>query len=98
MPLALHYILIGVCVVVAIAGVFVGVLFCAFADSPEGNRAVRRALPIAVVWTIIALALSRHCMLHPAAWWSYVLGVLAAASPPGVLIGLTFLMMRWVRR
>jgi hypothetical protein len=97
-PSVLHYILIGVCVLVAIVGMFVGVLFCAFADSPDGNRAVRRALPVAFVWTIIALAFSRHCVLHPAAWWSCGLAVLAAASPPAVLIGFTFLMMRWTKR
>src|SRR5258708_5083259 len=94
----LHYMLIAGCVLVALAGLFVSVIFCAFSDSPDANRAVQRALTPTAISTAVAFCFARHWVLHPTAWWSYVFGFVALASPPVFLIGLTLLLIRWRNR
>jgi cytochrome bd-type quinol oxidase subunit 2 len=89
-----HYALLAGCVLVAVVAVLIAVLFMAFADSPEANLAVRRAAVPTIVWLVAALIIARHCLNYPAAWWSYPIAYLAAASPPVVLIGATLLQLR----
>jgi hypothetical protein len=94
----LHLILVAGCVIVALLALAVCLFFLAFADSPESNKAAVRAMWPALVYILIAEAVAGHFVRNPVAWWSYVLAYVIVATPPVVLIGLTFALMSWGKR
>jgi hypothetical protein len=94
----LHYILLAGCGLVSLLAIMVSVLFLAFADSPDAGRGAGRAFWPVVVWTLAVQMIARHLIRQPAVWWHYPLAYLAVASPPVVLIGLTFFIMSMKKR
>jgi hypothetical protein len=88
-----HFILMTGCILVAIVALFLSVLFMAFADSPDSNLAVRRALTPGMIWAVAALIIASYLIKHHVSWWYYPLAYLVAASPPFVLFGLTAVLM-----
>jgi len=98
MNAALHFILVAGCVFVALIALAVCLFFLAFADSPDANHAASRALWPGMVYTLVAEGVAGHFIRNPSSAWSYVLAYLLAATPPLVLIGLTFSLMAWSKR
>ncbi len=75
-------------------GAFFALLFLAFSDSPDSNKAAQRLVTPGFIWVAAVLVVGASLMMAHRSWWTCAIAYLLAASPPFFMfIGANVLMM-----